>query len=68
MTSVGSPLYLAPETAASALMCSLASDVYSASLVAVEMVTGSTVHSELTWERIAERADRLSTVAKVCVG
>ena len=43
----GAPAYLAPEVAAqgAAEGCSLASDVYSASLVAVEMVTSECVYS-----------------------
>ena len=45
-------------------MCSLASDVYSASLVAVELVSGRCVHNEQTGAREAARADELAAKAK----
>jgi serine/threonine protein kinase len=60
----GTPLYLAPEAAGGGAMCSLASDVYSASLVAVELVTGQCVHNERTGARDATRADELAAKAK----
>jgi hypothetical protein len=60
----GTPLYLAPEAAGGGAMCSLASDVYSASLVAVELVTGQCVHNERTGTRDAARADELAAKAK----
>ena len=39
--------YLAPELAGSAPRCSMASDVFSASLVAVEMITGVNVYTHV---------------------
>ncbi len=67
ITSMGTPLYLAPEAAVGSAMCSLASDVYSASLVAVELVTRSCVHNERTGGRDASRAERLAGEAQVRV-
>ena len=64
VSMAGTPLYLAPEAAGGGAMCSLASDVYSASLVAVELVSGQCVHNEQTGARDAARADELAAKAK----
>ncbi len=64
VSMAGTPLYLAPEAAGGGAMCSLASDVYSASLVAVEFVSGQCVHNEHTAARDAARADELAAKAK----
>ena len=46
VSAAGAAAYRAPEAMADAARCSQASDVYSASLVAVEMLTGKCVYSE----------------------
>jgi serine/threonine protein kinase len=63
VTTVGTPLYMAPETREGPANCSLASDVYACSLVAVELVTGEVVHDAATSQRDADRAVRLAQLA-----
>ena len=74
VSGAGTSFYLAPEAGTAARKCSQASDVYSASLVAVELVTGRCVIAECyasddqatTARLVAEATAKLSSVLEFC--
>jgi hypothetical protein len=67
VSAAGTPLYLAPDAIGGGAHCSLASDVYSASVIAVEIVTGEVVHNPGTALPVASRTTRLVFAAQACI-
>jgi len=72
VSAAGAVAYRAPEACIDAAKCSQASDIYSVSLVAVELVTGRCVYSECNGDvamataLVAEATARLSSTLEFC--
>ena len=64
VSAAGTATYLAPDALGGGAQCSMASDVYSASLIAVEIATGEMVHNAQNAARIADRTTRLVSTAQ----
>ena len=72
VSAAGAVAYRAPEACIDAAKCSQASDIFSVSLVAVELVTGRCVYSECNGDvamatpLVAEATARLSSALEFC--